>query len=58
MLPFSILEDACSPAKALLPATEYQGNYQILEVMDRILPLPHLAVYYEDWTPFPIMKTT
>jgi len=28
-----------------------------LEVIGRILPLLHGVVYYEDWTPFPIMGT-
>ena len=50
---------ACiKPGKPLLPATEYQGDYMLLEVIGRILPLLHGVVYYEEWTPFPIMGTT
>jgi hypothetical protein len=35
------------PGKPLLPATEYQDDYMILEVMDCIVPLPLQVVYYE-----------
>ena len=46
------------PGKPLLPTTEYQGDYMILEVIGRILPLLQQVVYYEGWAPFPIMETT
>lgn len=40
--------------KPLLPATEYQGDYMVLEVIGRILPLLPQVVYYKNWAPFPI----
>ena len=57
MLLYSFLEDAMHEVRqALLPATEYQGDYMVLEVIGRILPLLPKVVYYENWPPFQSWK--